>query len=151
MMISLFPPTFVRTWKPGANAGNNPLRIWIAEHVAQSEYWAAVLAQERYEWGFKWMVGILPALFMERWIEPMGHAVEARVAADYYGADFAAYEAREAVSLGSYGSFRGHSQTELLAAMVKCRQRAARWVKRHHRYILWAVEKGAQTARKRGV
>lgn len=144
MMISLFPPTFVRPWKPGANAGNNPVRIWIAEHVAQSEYWGAVLAQERYEWGFKWLVGILPSIFMERWIEPMGHAVEARVAADYYGADFASYEAREAQSLGSYSSFRGHSQSELLGLMVARRARAARWVKRHHRYILWAVEKGRE-------
>lgn len=78
-------------------------------------------------------------------------AVEARVAADYYGADFAVYEAREAQSLGSYSAFRGRSQAELQAAMVKCRARAARWVKRHDRYILWAVEKGAEIARKRGV
>lgn len=141
MIISLFPPTFVRPWQPGANAGNNPLRIWIAEHVAKSEFWGAVLAQERYEWGFKWKVGIIPAIFMERWIEPMGHAVEARVAADYYGADFAAYELSEARSLGSYGSFRGKPESELLALIVAKRAAASRWVSRHRRYVEWAVSK----------
>lgn len=141
MIISLFPPTFVRSWQPGANAGNNPLRIWIADHVAQSERWGAVLAQERYEWGFKWKVGIIPAIFMQSHIEPMGHAVEARVAADYYGADFATYEAREAISLGSYSAFRGKAQAELLALMVSRRAAAARWVKRHRRYVEWAVSK----------
>lgn len=140
-MIAIFPPTFVRAWQPGANAGNNPLRIWIADRVAKSEYWGAVLAQERYEWGFKWKVGIIPAIFMERWIEPMGHAVEARVAADYYGADFAAYELSEARSLGSYGSFSGKPESELLALMVSRRAAAARWVQRHRRYIEWVVSK----------
>ncbi len=143
MIISFFPPTFVRDVpRTGTNAHNNPLRIWIARQVGLSEYWGAVLAQERYEFGFKWKVGVIPAIFLERWIEPMGHAVEARVAADYYGADFDAYEALEAQSLGSYGSLKGKSQAELLALMVAKRGAAARWVKRHRRYVEWAVAQG---------
>lgn len=144
MIISLFPPTFVSQGDGSPNARNNPLRIWIEPKVAKSEFWGAVLAQERYEWGFKWKVGIIPAIFMESRIEPMGHAIEARVAADYYGADFATYEAREAVSLGSYSAFRGKSKSELLALIVAKRAAAQRWVQRHSRYIEWAVKKGTE-------
>jgi len=144
MIISVFPPTFVRRGDGSPNARNNPLRIWIEPKVAKSEFWGAVLVQERYEWGFKWKVGVIPAIFMERWIEPMGHAIEARVAADYYGADFATYEAREAASLGSYSAFRGLPPSELIRIMQTKRAAADRWVGRHRRYVEWAVAKGRE-------
>lgn len=139
-MISLFPPIFIGPVSGGANAANNPLRIRIEPKVARSEFWAAVLAQERYEWGFKWKCLVLPALFLEKHIELMGHAIETYVAVTAYGANYDAYEANEAVSLGWYSAFEGMTLDDKIAALKAKREPARRWALRHMNFIRWALK-----------
>jgi hypothetical protein len=146
VILTLFPPTFVITSAydgRGWNANNNPACIRIFKDLASHESWIGVLAQERYEWGFKikWTPLLwIPALFMEKRIEVMGHAVEAYVAATYDGFDFEEYEKREAESLQWYAPFREMSFEERLALLQTKREAAAKWVKRHASYIERAIE-----------
>lgn len=144
-MISIFPLIFIGDVSGGANASNNPLCITIEPKVAQSECWAAVLAQERYEWGFKWKCLIFPALFLNKHIELMGHAVETYIAWAYYHRDIDDYEKGEALSLGWYSFFQGTTIQEKIAMLRKKRGPAKRWVERHHRFVEWAIRQEPRT------
>lgn len=144
MLVRLFPPIIVRDAdRPHgqANAHNTAFWIWIFRSVAP---FAAVLAQERYEWGARWRRGLILSLQAKRDIEVMGHAVEACVAHRYYGQDLDAYEAAEAASLSLYPIFDAVPAATRRALITACRPAAARWVDRHRGFVAWARRIGAR-------
>jgi hypothetical protein len=129
------------TW--GRNARNNPFIVEIAGTVQGS--WIGILSQEVYESHFKWkclLVGTLLVRSLREEMELRGHAVEARVAADYEGLDYEEYLAAEASAIvlpnGSYvreGMFEGMT---IGKAMDKMRERdsiARKWVANHSDFL----------------
>jgi hypothetical protein len=135
-LLCLFLPRFMVFAKAGPkgggpNATNNFFTITIWREIS---CFAGVLAQERFERGFKWIVALAVAapaalligLIVDPVLAPMGllagilvtrlrplleemelrgHAIETYVASAYYGFDLAAYEAKEAAAL-LRGSYR---------------------------------------------
>lgn len=148
MILSWFPLTIVGD-AGGVNATNNPFRILINRQTLDGSPWAAVLAQERYEWQWRFglfLLGVLPVLLtrfgpLARHIEAMGHAIEIEVACRYFDRDRDVYTAREARALATYPMFDG-SYTQALKALQSRRAEAARWVDKHKRYVQWAVHCG---------
>lgn len=120
-------------WEAGWNGQNNGLRIRIWSGIA---HFAAVLAQERYEWAFKWKVGLIPALFMRRRIEFHGHAVECVVAARWYGANLGAKLDAEARSLVGYRQFKGWTVAECRKGIEAAIPAAQKWVRKHEATIV---------------
>lgn len=119
-------------WAAGWNGQNNGLRIRIWSGI---DHFAAVLSQERFEWAFKWSVGLIPALFMKRRIEFLGHAVECIVAARWYNANLQSKIAEETRSLEGYSQFKGWSHDDIRAGLVKAFPAAERWVREHQNTI----------------
>lgn len=138
MIASVFPPIIIRnTDRPtGApNAHNNAWRIWIWRNV---QPFAAVLAQERYEWGERWRRGLFLSLRDRREIELMGHAIEACVAHRFYGFDIDDYEIAESASLNLYPIFHDFRPQQRLEMLQARRAKAVKWVDRHRAFIAWA-------------
>ncbi|MGQ2942939.1 MAG: hypothetical protein ACT6Q7_02940 [Blastomonas fulva] len=145
MIISYWPPTWLVEGDPfalGFNGQNGPFTIKIARQAPDP---AAVWAQERYEWGFKWRWGIAfatpvagaavhlmfwPLLLvafavalwaprlLQREMELRGHAIEAAVSVALYGAVIEQAEWREVLSLLTYPPFKRNS-AERVAAEIK--------------------------------
>jgi len=152
-MISYFPPTWLVEGDPhelGYNGQNGPFTIKIAR---QANHPAAVWAQERYEWGYKWKRGLiagapvavaavelqfwpllLVAFALALWVpkllqadmELRGHAIEVQASVHLYGDDQISAEAREARSLMTYRAFRDHSFDDVMALLERKRSWAAR-------------------------
>ncbi|AHE52653.1 hypothetical protein [Sphingomonas sanxanigenens] len=139
-MIHWLPPTYIVDMRR-PNAANNPVRIKIRRGAP---YPGAILAQERWEWGFKiplFLLGFVPVLLtrigpIARHLELMGHAVEVAVATTFYGvADINAYEAREAAAMSSYPQFKGWDAGKIELELKKRRSKAMKWVGRHRKLI----------------
>jgi hypothetical protein len=134
----LFPRVIVQkgdrntAWEAGYNAQNNFFRIRIWSDLPE---FAAILAQERREWGMRWAWFPI-SLFRPKWflrrLEYHGHAVEVVVARDFYGTDEAEKIAWEAKSLTLYRQFRGVPEEELAQGIRNCLPAAERWVGRKY-------------------
>lgn len=132
------PPVFEGNLGEGRNASNNLFRIVIAKDMRSTEPRAAILAQERYEWGYK--AKRLNLFGIDRVaMEIMGHAVETFVAHKFYGRDLEMYELSEANSLLLYPQFTGIPLEEIVVRMVEARVAAAVWCEKHDRFIRWAL------------
>jgi len=153
MIISYFPPTWLVEGDPhalGFNGQNGPFTIKIARAAPDP---AAVWAQERYEWGFKWRWGIafaapfaaaavhlmfwplLLAAFavalwvpklLQRQMELRGHAIEVAVSVALYGRNVEQAELREIRSLLTYPPFKNNSPERVTAEIKALRAWADR-------------------------
>lgn len=152
-MLSYFPPTWLVEGDPfalGFNGRHGPFTIRIARWAPDP---AAVWAQERYEWGYKWRWGLaaaMPVIALAVWLaflplalaafavalwfpkllqgpmELRGHAIEVAVSVALYGAAQDEAEAREVRSLLTYRAFRHRRYDEVLSDIVRLRRWAAR-------------------------
>jgi len=157
-MIPSLAPVTVQPGKVSgvSNARNGffGIRIW-----SHAEAFAGVLAQERYEWAFKWRILIAAAavpltlaLLIDPWfglfvlfaplvtrvpavlryMELRGHAIEVAVAVKHYGKDRDAYERDEAEVLSAYyDSFDGEEPAGIQANLAKLRGWADKWADSH--------------------
>lgn len=153
MMISYWPPTRLVEGDPfelGYNGQNGPFVIRIAR---AAQHPAAIWAQERWEWGFKWRLGmalaapiaaaainlmcwplLLAAFAVALWapklrqrhMELRGHAIEVAVSVALYGDALELAEAREVRSLLTYPPFRSDSPDRVAAELRGLRSWADR-------------------------
>lgn len=143
-ILRLFPfPMIFRGELGGTrNANNNLFRIAMDKGLPAAQPFAAVLAQERFEWGYKWRRFAFFADKVE--MELRGHAVEAYVAMDQYGFDLPLYEEGEAQALSFYPQFAGMAYGEILVELRRRRAIAREWCQKHNSFIAWACAKGSQ-------
>jgi len=152
-------PIRVREHKNGsANASNSFVGISIWKGAPN---FAAVLAQERYEWMFKWKLALAmlplalvvgyfthwavsPVIFafsmlisripsLLRRMELRGHAIEVAVAHKFYGVPLEVHEQSEARAMfyGYGGLFKSMGSDTVAGELKKLRGWANEWVDEH--------------------
>ena len=137
-----FPIVTIRDIDPqvwGRNARNDPFRIEIARRLSPTQSWLGVLAQERYEWGFKWKRGLIGVLIpgVRREMELRSHTVEAWVAHRWDMHDFDMYLRQEAQSMvaGYDGLFKGMTWNQVYDLMIERKRMATRWTRDHGHWL----------------
>ena len=109
----------------GNNHGALGVRVYERPH---HQPFAAVAAQEIFEWQYEQELGPRAALRKKRPMELASHAVESLVAHRFYGFELDFYERWEAASMTRYPHLKGMSEAEIAAAMRAARPQAQTWV-----------------------
>lgn len=122
-----------------ANAHNGIFTIEIVKNVGKYQSWIGILAQERFEIGYKWEHLFWPRFSKDaqREMELMGHAVESVVASLYDKFNIDSYELVEAEALlYTYGSlFYGYTLVQIKDELQKRRAKALAWASDHKEFL----------------
>ena len=134
-IIKWFPLIIERALPGTRNATNYRLYIEVDPEAKPK---GAILCQERFEWGYKWL-HFFSTDRVE--MELIGHAIEAHVAARYYSKTLAEYERDEAWALvNNYSQFGGWTHERAITGLMEKREAAAKWCKEHRGFVEWAVK-----------
>lgn len=124
-----------------ANAHNGMFQACIRREVAADQFWLGIVAQEVYEFRYKWARLHFPIVFsagLRQELELRGHAVECAAYELFDNRPWSQvqdYMMREAHALQGYPQFVGCGTTQLVAEM-KARMGLARaWVAKNEAYL----------------
>lgn len=124
----------------GANASNS---MWRIEIDPKLESFHAVLAQELFEFGWKWKWGrgfATPfSKSLQRKMEVRGHEVEVQWKAMWDSLDddqVVEYRWAEARALSRYKAFKGLSVDTIYDMMLEVIPEANKWVVNNHSYVM---------------
>lgn len=120
----------------GSNASSSALTIEIAQKVEDVGSKIGILAQELFEFQYKWKH--LQFFYNGEELELMGHSVETYVAHTYDGKDYDDYESLEAQAIArpnnSYhakGLFKDWTYEKIVEELKKRRPAAKAWADAH--------------------